>query len=153
MAILTDTEELQKQRNLKLSKPLVKEDLPVKVTFREKGRENQLFYSLIPYSFWKTSYENKIKLPDLKPQKRQLKFGDTFEIVDVSPYSSQLYITKDGFGIPKNNLVTWFDLIEEKPVDTKLEKDSGSDKNKQKSLLGLVVLGLVIYGIYKIIKR
>ena len=39
-------------------------------------------------------------------QKRQLKYGDIFEIIDVSPFNSTLFITKDGFGINKVKLST-----------------------------------------------
>jgi len=163
MAIeLTELEKKQKELNRKLFNPkLSKKDLPLKIKYRVKGKDNDSFFSLIPYSFMKEANDKGISVKDLNPKKRQLKNGDVFEVVDVSPFKSTLFITKEGLGIDKTKF-TWFDLIEEKPaLETKasnstktsnasLEQDlNNSDlgKTARKIQIGFSVVGWGVFGI------
>ena len=159
MAELTDAEKQQKEINRKLVNPLVKADLPLKIKYNIKGKDSQIFYSLIPYSAYEQSYYKGVKFSDLNPQKRQLKYGDIFEIIDVSPFNSTLFITKDGFVINKVKLSTCFYLIEDKPIptkeinettsNTKLEQDlnnSSLGKNARKIQIGFSVVTWGIFG-------
>lgn len=159
---LTELEKKQKELNRKLVNPLSKKDLPLKIKYMVKGKDNDSLYSLIPYSFMKEANDKGIRVKDLNPKKRQLKNGDIFEVVDVSPFSSTLFITKDGFGMDKPRLSSWFDLIEDKPaLETKapnstntsnnsLEQDlNNSDlgKTARKIQIGFSVVGWGVFGI------
>ena len=161
MAELTDAEKKQLEINRKIHNRLSKKDLPLKVKFRVKGQDNQIFYSLIPYSFYKEANDKGVSLKDLNPKKRQLKYGDIFEVIDVSPFDSALFITKDGFGISKTTL-TSFDFIEEKPSlntkesnstntsNIKLEQDLNNSplgKTARKVQIGFSVVGWGIFGL------
>ena len=162
MPNLTDAEKQQKEINRKLVNPLVKADLPLKIKYNVKGKDSQIFYSLIPYSFYKEANNKGIRVADLNPKKRQLKYGDIFEVVDVSPFNSSLFITKDGLGIPKVALSTQFDLIENKPApaptseikapipNNKLEQDLNNSvlgKTARKIQIGFSVVGWGVFGV------